>query len=176
MNIKTTKMKHFKTLLLVAIFTIGLGGVANAQKIAYINSEKLLSEMPATKSLQAELEKLQKTNRDDIQGMYKRLEAKFKKYEAEAKTQTEEINAKRAQEIQSDRARIGQAEQEAVQAAQKKYQEKLGPILKKAQEAIQAVAKEKGITYVLDAAPGKGLLVFETGEDIYSAVKAKLGF
>ena len=70
-------MKHLKTLLLVAIFTIGLGGVANAQKIAHINTDKLLAEMPETKALKAELEKLRTTYRNDIEGMFKKLEAKF---------------------------------------------------------------------------------------------------
>ncbi|WP_299160325.1 OmpH family outer membrane protein [uncultured Tenacibaculum sp.] len=169
-------MKHLKTLLLVAIFTIGLGGMANAQKTAHINTDKLLAEMPATKSMKAELEKLNKTYRDDIEAMYKKLEAKIKKYEAEGKSQTQEINQKRAVEVQQDRLRITKAEQSAGQEMQKKYQEKTLPILKKAEDAIKAVASEKGIIYVFDATPGKGLIVYDKGEDIYGAVKAKLGF
>ena len=169
-------MKHFKTLVLVAIFTIGLGGVANAQKTAHINTDKLLSEMPATKSMKAELEKLNKTYRDDIEAMYKTVQAKMKKYEAEGKSQTQEVNQKRAIEIQQDRQRISKAEQAAGQEMQKKYQEKTLPILKKAEQAIKDVAAAKGIIYVFDAAPGKGLIVYDKGEDIYDAVKAKLGF
>ena len=169
-------MKHFKTLLLVAIFTIGLGGVANAQKTAHINTDKLLSEMPATKQMKAELEKLNKTYRDDIEAMYKKLESKIKKYEAEGKSQTQEVNQKRAMEVQQDRARITKAEQSAGQEMQKKYQEKTLPILKKAEQAIKDVAAAKGIIYVFDAAAGKGLIVYDKGEDIYGAVKAKLGF
>ncbi|WP_428740634.1 OmpH family outer membrane protein [Tenacibaculum sp.] len=169
-------MKHLKTLLLVAIFTIGLGGVANAQKTAHINTDKLLAEMPATKSMKAELEKLNKTYRDDIEAMYKKLEAKIKKYEAEGKSQTQEENQKRAVEVQQDRLKISQAEQAAGQEMQKKYQEKTLPILKKAEDAIKAVASERGIIYVFDAAPGKGLIVYDKGEDIYDAVKSKLGF
>lgn len=169
-------MKQFKTLLLVAIFTIGLSGIANAQKTAHINTDKLLTEMPETKALRAELEKLQKTYKDDIEGMFKQLESKVKKYEAEGAQQTQETNQKRAVEVQQDRAKIGQAEQAMTQEMQKKYQEKTRPILEKAENAIKAVAAEKGIIYVLDAAPGKGLIVYEKGEDIYSAVKAKLGF
>ena len=169
-------MKHFKTLLLVAIFTIGLSGVANAQKTAHINTDKLLAEMPETKALKAELEKLQKTYRDDIEGMFKALEAKVKKYEAEGATQTQEENQKRAVEVQQDRAKIAQAEQTMSQEMQKKYQQKTIPILEKAQQAIKDVAAAKGIVYVLDAAPGKGLIVFDKGEDIFGAVKAKLGF
>lgn len=169
-------MKHFKTLLLVAIFTIGLGGVAQAQKTAHINTDKLLSEMPETKALQSTLEKLQKTNRDDIASLSKKLEAKFKKYEAEAKTQTDEVNAQRGQEIQADRLRIEQTRQTAAKDMQEKYQKGLGPILKKAEQAIKDVAAEKNIIYVFDSTPGKGLIVFDKGEDIYNAVKAKLGF
>lgn len=169
-------MKHFKTLLLVAIFTIGLGGVANAQKVAHINTDKLLAEMPATKAMKAELEKLNKTYRDDIEAMAKKWQAKMKKYDAEGKSQTQEVNQKRALEVQKERQLIAQAEQAASQEMQKKYQEKTLPILKKAEDAIKAVAAEKGIIYVLDAAPGKGLIVYDKGEDIYNAVKAKLGF
>lgn len=169
-------MKHFKTLLLVAIFTIGLGGVANAQKTAHINTDKLLAEMPATKAMTAELEKLNKTYRDDIQAMVKRLQAKAKKYDAESKSQTLEVNQKRSVEIQQDQVKIQKAEQAAGKEMQRKYQEKTIPILKKAEEAIKAVAAEKGIIYVYDATPGKGLIVYEKGEDIYNAVKTKLGF
>ena len=45
------------------------------------------------------------------------------------------------------------------------------PIITKAQNAIKAVAKEKGILYVLDS---KALIVSE-GEDLAPAVKTKLG-
>ena len=62
------------------------------------------------------------------------------------------------------------------QEIQKKQNDKLGPILQKAQEAIKQVAAAKGITYVFDASPGKGLLVYDKGEDIFTAVKTKLGF
>ncbi len=57
---------------------------------------------------------------------------------------------------------------------QKKQAEGLEPIIEKAQKAIEEVAAAKGILYVLDFY-GKGLLV-KKGEDLYDAVKAKLGF
>ncbi len=169
-------MKYFKKLILAAFFTIGLVVSANAQKFAHIDTEKLLREMPETKALQTELEKLRKTHADDINGMVKKFEAKVKKYEAEGKSQTQEVNQKRAIEVQQDRKKIAEAEQIASQDMQKKYQEKTIPIIKKAEEAIKKVAAEKGFIYVFDASPGKGLLVYDKGEDIYNAVKAKLGF
>lgn len=168
-------MRNLKSLLLIAVFTLGLGGVANAQKMGHIDFEKLVAEMPATKQLKADIEKLGKTYQDEIEGMAKKLDAKMKKYTAEQNNQTKEINEIRAKEVQTDNQRYEQLRQTAYQEMQKKQAEGLKPIIEKAQKAIEEVAATKGILYVLDASVGKGLLV-KKGEDLYVAVKAKLGF
>ena len=168
-------MKNSKTLLLIAVFTLGLGGVANAQKTGHIDFEKLVAEMPQTKKLKQDIEKLGKTYQDEIEGMAKKLDAKMKKYTAEQNTQTQEINETRAQEVQQERARYEQLRQTAYQEMQKKQAEGLEPIIEKAQKAIEEVAAAKSILYVLDASLGKGLLVSK-GEDLFGAVKTKLGF
>lgn len=169
-------MKNFKTLLLIAVFTLGIGGVATAQKIGHIDTDLLIKSMPATKAMQAELEKTQKSYKDDIEALGKKFDAKLQKYAAEEKAQTADTNEKRKLEMQQEGARIQQAEQDANQEIQKKYQELMEPILEKAQKAIKEVAAEKGLIYVFNSAPGKGLLIFEKGIDIFDAVKAKLGF
>jgi len=168
-------MKNFKTLLLIAVFTLGVGGVANAQKVGHINFEKLIAEMPQTKALKSQIEKLGKTYQDEIEGMGKKLEAKIKKFTAEQATQTEDTNKKRAAEVQQERAQYEQARQVAYEEMQKKQNNDLAPIVDKAQKAVEEVAASKGILYVLDSSIGKGLLV-KKGEDLYDAVKAKLGF
>jgi len=169
------RMRNLKSLLLIAVFTLGLGGVANAQKMGHIDFEKLVAEMPATKQLKADIEKLGKTYQDEIEGMAKKLDAKMKKYTAEQNNQTKEINEIRAKEVQTDNQRYEQLRQTAYQEMQKKQAEGLKPIIEKAQKAIEEIAATKGILYVLDASVGKGLLV-KKGEDLYAAVKAKLGF
>ena len=168
-------MKNLKTLLLIAVFTLGVGGVANAQKMGHIDFEKLVADMPQTTKLKADMEKLGKTYQDEVEGMAKKLDAKMKKYTQEQNTQTKEINEIRAKEVQQENARYEQLRQTAYQDMQKKKAEGLQPIIEKAQKAIQDVAASKGILYVLDATVGKGLLV-KKGEDLFAAVKAKLGF
>lgn len=169
-------MKHFKTLVLVAVFTLGLGGVANAQKIGHIDTAKLFQEMPGKKKMDAEIEKMSKTYGDEIAALETKLEAKLKKYTAEEKAQTPETNAKRKAEVQQEAGRIQQAKQIANQELQKKQTELSNPLILKAQKAIQDVAAEKNIVYVFNSSPGAGLIVFDKGLDIYDAVKAKLGF
>ena len=52
-------MKHFKTLLFVAVLFIGSTSFMNAQsKVAHINTQDLIEAMPEMKSAKAELEKL----------------------------------------------------------------------------------------------------------------------
>lgn len=167
-------MRKLKRLLLVAFLALGTTGMANAQKIGHINYERVIANMPETRTLQAEIEKISKTYKDEIDGMEKKLEAKYKKYSAEQATQTEDVNKARAQEVQNDNARITQARQAAVQDIQERQQKGLLPIFQKAKKAVEEVSKAKGLIYVLDASVGKGLLIAE-GIDLYNDLKAKLG-
>tara|TARA_B100000787_G_scaffold47049_1_gene33763 strand:- start:7314 stop:7859 length:546 start_codon:yes stop_codon:yes gene_type:complete len=167
-------MRKLKSLLLVAFLTIGMSGIVNAQKVAHVVYERVIANMPETRALQAELAKITKTYKDDIDGMKVKLDNKIKKYTAEQAQQTEETNKQRAQEVQVDNSRIQQAEQAAYQDIQEKQNNKLAPIIEKARKSITELAKAKGILYVMDASAGRGLLV-SNGEDLYSAVKVKLG-
>ena len=172
--IKINKMRKLKSLLLVAFLTLGMSGVVNAQKVGHVIYERVIANMPETRALQAELAKITKTYKDDIDGMKKKLQDKVKKYTAEQAQLTEDTNTQRVQEVQADNSRIQQAEQAAYQDIQEKQNNKLIPIVDKARKAINEVAKAKQILYVLDASAGRGLLVSD-GEDLYDAVKEKLG-
>jgi len=102
------------------------------------------------------------------------LQAKLQKYQTEASTKSNDENEKRQKEIAEIQQKLQVYLRSAQEDVQKKQMELLKPIIEKAQKAIQDVAKEKGIKYVLDSTPGKGLIVFD-GEDLMAAVKAKLG-
>lgn len=163
-------MKNLKSLLLAAVLTLGINSISQAQKVAHINFEELVASMPATKKLQADLEKLGKTYGEEITTAQKNLKAKIDKYTAEEVSQTQAQNEGRIKEVQVDQSKIQQLQQAAQQELQQKEKAALEPIIKSAREAINAVAKAKGIVYVLDA---KALIVSE-GENLLSAVKTKL--
>ncbi|MGY8938639.1 MAG: OmpH family outer membrane protein [Flavobacteriales bacterium] len=163
-------MKNFKTLLLIALFTLGVNGFSNAQKIGHVDYQRVIDNMPETRALGTTLEKLGKSYQTEIEGLKKKLDAKVQKYTAEQATQTETTNTQRAQEVQQDKARFDQAQQAAYQEMQKRQAQDLEPIVLKAENAIKAIAATKGILYVFDA---KSLIVKE-GEDLYSAATTKL--
>ena len=145
-----------------------------AQEVAHIDSEQLLMAMPETKAMEDELKKVQQTYADEYNAQATALQAKLKKYDAEAPTQTDAKNEERRVEVEGLKNKIQKYAQTADQEIQKKRFDLLKPIVEKAQKAVSDVAAEKGIKYVLDSSPGKGLIVFE-GEDLMPAVKAKLG-
>ena len=164
-------MKQFKTIVIAAVLIMGMVQIANAQKVAHINFEEVVANMPETLKLQADLEKLGKTYGEEITTAQKALKAKIDKYTAEEVSKTAAQNEERIKEVQEDQGKIQQLQQVAQQELQQKEKAALDPIIKKAQEAIKAVAKEKSIVYVLDA---KALIVLE-GEDLLPAVKTSLG-
>jgi outer membrane protein len=166
-------MKLFRNLF-VAFALFSAFNTIQAQSVAHIDSEQLLMAMPETKAMETELKKVQQTYADEYNAQATALQAKLKKYDAEAPTQTDVKNEERRVEVEGLKQKIQKYAQTADQEIQKKRFDLLKPIVEKAQKAVNDVATEKGFKYVFDSSPGKGLIVFE-GEDLMTAVKAKLG-
>ncbi|MBO0331489.1 MULTISPECIES: OmpH family outer membrane protein [Flavobacteriaceae] len=169
-------MKNVKRIAVALVLFVAATGFVNAQsKVAHINVQQLLSEMPEMKAAQAELKKLQETYRADIQSSMTELQNKYTQYQNEATSKTREENEQRAVELQGFEKNIQEAEQAAMQEMQKKQQELFAPISEKAKAAIEKVAAAEGYDYVIDASPGLSLIVAK-GKDLLPAVKQELGF
>jgi len=164
-------MRRIITLLFIAVMSLGFGLQSQAQKIAHINSEELISAMPEYKALQSKLEKLGKSYQDEIKNMENALKAKLQKYDQEASSQTNETNVARQQEVQLEAQKLDQYKATAMQDLQKQEQDGMKPILEKAQKAVEQVAAEQGIEYVINA----NTLIVAKGKDLLPDVKAKLG-
>jgi len=168
-------MKQLKTLLFAAVLFFGATSLTQAQsKVAHINTQELVASMPATKSAQAEVEKLAKTYESDIKSMGSELEKLAKRYDAESASQTQEENMKRVQEVQGKEQDIRKFQADAQQQLQKKEFDLLKPITEKAKAAILKVGRAQGFTYVLDSSQG-GVIMAE-GKDLMAEVKKELGF
>lgn len=163
-------MKNFKSLLLIAVFTLSVIGVTNAQKIGHVDIRRVLNNMSESRALESNLQKIAKTSKDEIDGLRKDYFNKRNKYQAEAEKQTEDTNKKRAQELASDEAKINQALKFAQQDIAEREAKGMAPIEKKLRKALEEVADSKGIIYVFDASS----LLIKKGEDLYDDLKVKL--
>ena len=169
-------MRNIRTLMVAIALFFGATTMLTAQvKIAHIDVQKLLEEMPERKSIEAQLKKLEQGYTADIQAAIKELQARADKYQKEAAALTEAQLKARETEIQTMENNIRQSQQTAAQNLQKKQQELVEPLLKKVKSSIEKVAKAKGVQYVLDSSAGSSVIV-ASGEDLYSSVKKDLGF
>ncbi len=140
------------------------------QKIGYVNSEELILSMPEAKKADADINTYAKTYQDQLAKMQKDLETKYKSYEdgMKSKTLTEAMQGVKEKELQDLQTNI----QSTQQVAEEKVATK--PITEKADQAIQAVAKEKGYTYIFDVSAG-GIIYAQPSDDILKDVQKKLG-
>jgi len=169
-------MKHLKKIAVALVLFVAASSFVNAQsKVAHIDVQKLLADMPEMKAAESELKKLSETYQADIQASMTELQNKYTLYKNEAGAKTEDENQKRALELQNFEKNIGEAQQAAQQEIQKKQGELFGPISEKAKAAIEKVAATQGFDYVIDAQAGGGLIVAK-GKDLLAEVKQELGF
>ncbi|MBB4118761.1 outer membrane protein [Mesonia hippocampi] len=169
-------MKNFKTFLIALSFVFAGAFTAQAQdsKVAHIATQDLIEAMPSYKSAMAQLEKLSKTYESEMQNLYKEAQSKNERYQSEANSKTDEENEARALELQADQQKIMQYRQTAQQELAKKEEELIKPVLEKARQAIQKVARAKGYSYVLDSTTGTGVLLAD-GYNLMNDVKKDLG-
>ncbi|WP_010254956.1 OmpH/Skp family outer membrane protein [Myroides injenensis] len=169
-------MRKMKSLLIAAVMFFGVSStVTMAQsKVAHVDVQALIVELPETKAAQAELKKLGEGYQSTFTNLVTEYQNKVQKYQAEAATAGDIKNEERAKEVQELEQRIQEFQTTAGQEMEKKEFELTKPIHEKIQAAIKKVAKAKGYDYVLDATLGKGILVAD-GPDLIIDVKKELG-
>ena len=167
-------MKVIKLLVLVALMSFGFNEASAQVKMGHIDVNLLVSLMPEAKKASSQLETMGKGFESDYQKMVTEFQNLQQKYQNEASQQSEAMNQTRAKELQDKAARIQTFQETAQKELAAKSDELMAPVFKKAQDAIDAVAKEKGLNYVVNAS--LGVLVYDDGSlNIIEPVKKKLG-
>ena len=167
--------KLFKVLFLgVALFV--MSGVAQAQvKIAHVNTAEILDAMPDKAKAEKSLEKYYGELQSQLETMAKEYQTKMQDYEANQATMSNLVKQSKEKEIVDLQTRITQFQANAENEFENKRAELLKPILDKIQNAINAVGKVKGYTYMLDLATGAAVYVGDNAVDATKDVKSKLG-
>ena len=158
----------------VALFV--MSGIANAQvKIAHVNTAEILDAMPDKSKAEKSLEKYYGELQSQLETMAKEYQTKMQDYEANQATMSNLVKQSKEKEIVDLQTRITQFQANAENEFENKRAELLKPILDKIQNAINAVGKEKGYTYMLDLATGAAVYVGDNAVDATKDVKSKLG-
>ena len=89
-------------------------------KVAHINTQQLISEMPEVIAKQKELAQLEKTYTTEIENTIKEFQTKAQSYAADAENQTEVTNQARQKELETMQQNIQSYRETATQDLQKK--------------------------------------------------------
>ncbi len=163
-------------LLCTGILMSATGGVLAQQKIGYLNTALIMSEMPEVRQADQNLDALRKQLLRQGEQMVEALERKFvdaqERYSRGEMTPVEQSRVE--QNLQEEEAKISQFEQQMQENLMKKRNELLTPIIDKINKAVEDVAKEGGFSFILDASSGS-ILYADDKQDITPLVKRKLG-
>src|ERR1035437_790357 len=167
-------MKNTVKLIVVGFTVIVSSFTANAQKIAHINLDSLITLMPESKTAQQAVQDYSKQLQDQVTAMQAELQTKYEAYQTGSKDMAEVVRASKEKELNDLNQRIQDFQQQAQTDYQKKSAELSKPVYEKAKKAIDQVAKENGFKYVLDTSTG--LVIYsEPTDDIIGLVIKKLG-
>lgn len=160
----------FTLLLVCSLITAGF-----SQQSGHVNFGNLLSLMPGTELAQKQLQDFNEGQIAEGERLVKKLEADFldvqKRIQDLTPLQVREYEA----EFQKRQQDLLKFEQQISVNLEEKRQELLGPIIQRARDAINVVAKEKGYKMVFDSSLFNSLLFTEESTDLLPAIKAKLG-
>jgi len=160
----------------VIIFTTALlfaFGVANAQKVGYVNSETILSQIPAFTAAQQELDKLNQLYSDLIEEELTKVEAQFKNYQQLKNQMTPQQREAKENEIISAEKVIQERQKvyfgdEGIMV--KKSEELLKPVMDKLQTAIDNYAKNNGYMIIIDVASISGIVYKDPAYDLSAEI------
>jgi len=166
-------MKNLVKSIAIVALTVGSVTFVQAQKIAHISLDSLITTMPESKTAQDVAQKYLKELETQVATMETELQAKYKDYMDNQDKYSPIVKNAKEGELQDLNKRIEDFKAQAQTDYQRKYGELSKPIYDKAKKAIEAVAKENSYKYVLDTSSGN-ILYTEPGDDILILVKKKL--
>lgn len=163
---------------LIMTMTFGVSGLRAQQKLAYVDSEYIMANIPEYEDAQEELNSMSTQWQNEIKAIYDKVEQMYRDYKTESVLLSEEQKVAREQAIINK-------EQEAKNLQMRyfgsdgelfqKRSELIQPIQEKIYTAINDMAKQKGYAFVFDLASGTSILYASDKNDISDDVLDELG-
>ncbi|MAA97103.1 MAG: molecular chaperone Skp [Stappia sp.] len=163
-------MKHILLLAFVAL--LGMTD-AVAQKFGHLDAQDILLTLPERAEAQASIEAAAAEYETEVSRMQSELETKFADYQAKAATWPDAIRQQKERELQQLDAGLQDFGMTIQNDLAQMEQQLLAPMIERVRDAIEAVGKEQGFTYIFDTSTG--VTLYNGGEDVTDLVKTKLG-
>ncbi|HOO19119.1 MAG TPA: OmpH family outer membrane protein [Paludibacteraceae bacterium] len=168
-----------KKLILTFCLFFSLSMAGRAQKIATVDMNYILKNIPAYEAANEQLNQISKKWQAEVEAQLKEVETMYKNYQTELVFMTEEMKKKREDEII--------AKEKAAQELKRTYFGPEGELFKKRQSlmkpiqdeiftAVQEISKEKNIDLVLDKSTSVNIIFSSPALDISDEILKQLGY
>ncbi|MBN2417095.1 OmpH family outer membrane protein [bacterium] len=167
-------MKKRSVMIIVSAVLIAAAvmPVSAQLKIGYVDTQLIMSQYKPALDAQKKLETAQKSAADESQRMQEDIISKQKRLEQQSLLLSDEKKREQSQELQvlyQQWQEFGMRKEQELSDLQN---ELMKPIIESINEAIQAVGKEEGCDYVLEAV---NLLYANEKHELTKQVQTKLG-
>ena len=140
-----------KRIILFAAMAL-ISAAAFAQpKVAHVNFTELYQLMPEADQARATLNAATAEAQETYQTMIDEYQNKANQYQQKASTWTQTIRESKEKELTDIQQRLMEFEQSIQQELAAKQNELMAPLVQKAQETVNSLAKAGGYIYVFDA-------------------------
>ena len=166
--------KFFGSLIVALLMNYAL----SAQKIAVIDINAVLQELPEYITAQDELDRIAAEWNQEIAAEYDKIKSLYNKYQAEQVLLSEEVQAQREEEIMSKERMVRELQKRKFGSEGElflKRREIINPIQEKVFAAIEQFALDRGYDLVLDRAGSAGVLFVGEDYDKTDLIKRRLG-
>jgi len=168
------KMTMLMIGLLVAMGSTDL--LAQAMKIGYVNSDRILAEFDEAKEAQRKLDVEAKKLEDEYRGLLNKLDSLSRDFERQKMIMSESRRLTKENEITQLQQSIQRYQIEKMGPEgeiYKKQAELVGPVLEKIKAVIEKVGKENKYDYIFDTVAGN-ILYAEPVHDLTDKVLYEL--
>ncbi|MBS7384709.1 MAG: OmpH family outer membrane protein [Bacteroidales bacterium] len=162
-------MKRFLFIAAAFLFAVQL----NAQRVGFLDTEKILASIPEYNSAKSQLESLEKGYRTKVENEFAAIEKLYNAYQANKGTMSQVVRAQKENEIISKEEAAKKLQESYFGEnglMQKKSQELLSPIKERVQAAIERVAKSGGYMMIVDIASQSGVIYTNSQYDLSQEV------
>ena len=162
-------MKRFLFIAAAFLFAVQL----NAQRVGFLDTEKILASIPEYNSAKSQLESLEKGYRTKVENEFAAIEKLYNAYQANKGTMSQVVRAQKENEIISKEEAAKKLQESYFGEngiMQKKSQELLSPIKERVQAAIERVAKSGGYMVIVDIASQSGVIYTNSQYDLSQEV------
>ncbi len=158
--------------------SLGMSNSAIAQRIAYMDLEKVLNSIEDYTKAQKDIDAVAQEWQQEIDQEREKIKAMYNRYQAEQVLWSEEMRSKKEAEILDQENKVREMYEQRFGpegALFRKRQELIRPIQEKVYAIIESYAVERGYDFIFDVNSAAGLLYtnskFDKTDDLIRRVK-----